>query len=209
MISTSGSVASEEVIDVSMGNKVFSALIQDGDTMIIANLANVNVSSPKKFDNHNDYLLYMKYRRYAGIVFPYAKEAIRIFNEADYATKEMKKRKRKRHLRKLAKELKIKFERPLKGLSKTQGKILIKMIERELGQSMFVLIKNTNGWWKAMYWNKASRIFGYRLKEAYKYGDDPILDIVLMDFDFSGTPVKVQSVNAHDGQNLKPSALLK
>ena len=127
----------------------------------------------------------MKYRRYAASVFPYAEEAVRIFNEAEYATRHMKKRKRKKHNRKLAKELRREFEKPLKKLSKTQGKILIKMIERELGKSMFKLIKNTNGWFKAAYWNRASRLFGYKLKEGYSFGKDPILDIVLMDFDIS------------------------
>lgn len=185
--STSGDLSQEEIVDLKVGNKVFSALIQNGDTIIIAQLKNVSISSPKKFNNRKDYRLYLKYRRYAGIVYPYAKEAIRIFNEAEYATANMKKRKRRKYLKRLAKELRKEFEQPLKKLSKTQGKILIKMIERERGQSMFTLIKSTNGWWKAMYWNKTSRLFGYRLKDAYRYGDDSILDVVLQDFDISSS----------------------
>lgn len=182
MLSTSA-LPKEDIVDVRVDGRVFSALIQNGDTIIIADLANVSVSSPKKFKNREEYYKYMKYRRYANSVFPYAEEAVRIFKEAEYATRHMKKRKRKKHNRKLAKQLKEKFQKPLKKLSKTQGKILIKMIERELGKSMFHLIKNTNGWWKAAYWNRTSRLFGYRLKEGYSYGNDPILDVVLMDFD--------------------------
>jgi hypothetical protein len=183
--SSSGAIENEKIIRLNVGNRVFSALLQNGDTIIVANLGNINVSSPKNFENHNDYLTYLKYRRYAGSVFPYAKEAIRIFDEAEIATQGIKKRKRKKHLKRLAKELKTKFEKPLKKLSKTQGKILVKMIEREVGRSMYDLIKNTNGWWKAMYWNKASKFYGYRLKEGYIYGNDRILDVVLMDFDIS------------------------
>jgi hypothetical protein len=178
-------IIEDEIIEVSVSGRVFSALIQNGDTVIVADIANVKISSPKNFKNREEYYRYMKYRRYANSVFPYAEEAVRIFKEAEYVTQHMKKRKRRKYNRKLAKELKQKFQNPLKKLSKTQGKILIKMIERELGRNMFQLIKNTTGWWKASYWNRTSRFFGYRLKEGYSYGVDPILDIVLMDFDIS------------------------
>ena len=184
MISTSA-LDHEEIISVGLEGRVFSALVRGKDTIIIADLVNVNISSPRDFKSREDYYRYMKYRRYAGSVFPYAQEAVRIFKEAEFYTQGMKKRKRKKHNRKLAKQLKSEFEKPLKKLSKTQGKIMIKMIERELGRSMYQLIKNTNGWWKAMYWNRTSRLFGYRLKEGYTYGKDPILDVVLMDFDIS------------------------
>ncbi|MEE9372739.1 MAG: DUF4294 domain-containing protein [Saprospiraceae bacterium] len=183
MLSTTGFRQIEEIIDVEIEGRVFSALIEDGDTIIVADLVNVNVSSPKRFADRTEYYRYMKYRRYAASIFPYAQEAVRIFKEAEYSTHGMKKRKRKKHNRKLAKQLKKQFGKPLKKMSKTQGKILIKMIERELGRSMYHLIKNTNGWWKAMYWNSTSRFFGYKLKEGYSYGVDPILDVVLMDFD--------------------------
>lgn len=180
-----GNVGQEKIVQVKMGKKVFSALVQDGDTIIIASLKNVAITSPKSFANQEDYLKYMKYRRYASSVFPYAKEAIRIFREAESETFELKKRKRKKYLRRLSKELETEFENPLKKLSKTQGKIMIKMIERELGESMFDLIKKTNGRFKAAYWNQSSKLYGYRLKEGYVYGHRPILDIVLMDFDIS------------------------
>jgi len=182
MIRTSA-LDKEEIVELEIDGRVFSALIEGGDTIIVANLKNVSISSPKKFANRKDYYRYMKYRRYAASVFPYAEEAVRIFWEAEYATQNMRKRKRKKYNKNLSKELRAEFEKPLKKLSKTQGKILIKMIERELGKSMYDLIKNTNGWFKASYWHRASKLFGYDLKDGYTYGDDSILDVVLMDFD--------------------------
>ena len=162
-----------------------SALVSDGDTLYIADLGNVNISSPRTFESREDYLKYLRYRRYAAKVYPFAKEAIRIFKEAEYATENLKKRKRKKYLRKLSKELQKEFQDPLKRLSKTQGKILVKMIERELDARMFDLIKNTQGKLKAFYWNQSSKLYGYRLKTGYIEGDNPILDVVLQDFDIS------------------------
>ena len=59
------------------------------------------------------------------------------------------------------------------------------MIERELDARMFDLIKNTQGKLKAFYWNQSSKLYGYRLKTGYIVGDNPILDVVLQDFDIS------------------------
>jgi len=167
------------------GRKYYTMLSDSGDTLYVADLGNINVSAPRTFDSRADYLRYMKYRRYAVKVYPYAKEAIRIFREAQIVSETMKKRKRKRYLKKLSKELSREFEEPLTKLSKTQGKIMVKMIERELETPMFDLIKQTQGRLKAFYWNQSSKLYGYRLKGGYQQGHNPILDIVLQDFDVS------------------------
>ncbi len=165
--------------------QVVSALINGTDTIVVAEIDNVNISSPRSFENRDDYLRYLKYKRYAAKVYPYAKEAIRIFKEAEHVSSTMKKRKAKKYMKKLAKELEQEFEEPLKRLSKTQGKILVKMIERELETPMFDLIKMTRGKLKAFYWNQSSKLYGYRLKDGYEKGQNPILDVVLQDFDIS------------------------
>ena len=118
-------------------------------------------------------------------VYPYAVEAIKIFRESERITHTMKKRKRKKHFKRLQKELKKEFEEPLKKLTKTQGLILTKMIEKELNTPMYTLIKNLRGRTTATFWSTMGRFYGYRLKDGYKEGQDPILDAVLTDFDIS------------------------
>lgn len=178
-------IKKDTIEQLKINGQMVSALISEGDTLIFANLGNVNVSSPRTFQSRADYLRYLKYRRYAAKVYPYAKQSIRIFREAEHVTNTMKKRKRKKYLRKLSKELQKEFEEPLKKLSKTQGKILVKMIERELETPMFDLIKMTQGKLKAFYWNQSSKLYGYRLKHGYVLGHNEILDVVLQDFDIS------------------------
>lgn len=168
------------------GQLVTLMLDEAGDTMYVAdNLMEVSLTSPRQFKNRADYLRYRKYLRYAAIVYPYAKEAIKIFNEVEYATNNMKKSKRKKYVKKLSKDLKKDFETPLKKLTKTQGLIMTKMIERETGRSMHALLKETRGGMSAGYWSTMSRFWGYRLKDKYTEGDDEILDAVLKDFDVS------------------------
>lgn len=179
-------VGQERMEKVVVDGQLLSQLITpEGDTLLVADLDDVSITSPRSFENKEDYLLYMKYRRYAVQVYPYAKEAIRIFREQEYVTKNMKDRERKKHLKELGKELKEEFEDPLKQLTKTQGMILTKMIERHLDTPMYDLIKDLRGGMSASYWSTAGRFFGYRLREGYIEGENPILDAVLQDFDVS------------------------
>ena len=175
----------DTIQQIVVNGQVMQALIDGTDTLYFVDLQNVSISSPRTFADRSEYLRYLKYRRYANKVYPYAKQAIRIFTEAQQASADLKKRKRKKYMKKLSKELEKEFEQPLTRLSKTQGKILVKMIERELDVPMFDLIKMTQGKFKAFYWNQSSKLYGYRLKTGYRLGDNPILDIVLQDFDIS------------------------
>jgi len=145
----------------------------------------VSVSSPREFESDEDYKLYRKYRYYAPKVYPYAVEAIRIFRETEHVTATMKPRKQKKHYRRLQKELKKEFEEPLRKLSKTQGYILVKMIERETDRPMHDLIKELRGGLTATYWSTMGKMFGHELKNGYIEGENPILDIVLQDYDIS------------------------
>ena len=170
---------------VSIKGKVYPVSIANGDTLVFANIADVSVTSPRTFDSDEDYKKYRKYKYYAAKVYPYAAEAIIIFRKMEFATKHMKKRKRKKYIKKLSEELKVEFEEPLTRLSKTQGKILVKMIEKELDRPMYNLIKDLQGKFKAFYWNQSSKLYGYRLKTGYIVGENPILDAVIQDLNIS------------------------
>jgi len=156
---------------------------ENGDTLLMASLDDVEVSSPRSFGSREEYLRYQMYRRYALKVYPYARDAIKIFREVEAEASDMKNRKRKKFMKEKHKELKEQFEDPLKKLTKTQGLILVKMIERELDVPMYDLIKDLRGGFTAFYWNTISKFYGHQLKEGYIPDQDPILDAVLNDLD--------------------------
>ena len=176
---------SEKRERILLDGEVVTALITESDTIIIADLDDVSVSSPRAFSDRNEYRRYLKYRRYAAKVYPYAVQAIRIFREVEYVTKNMKAGKKKRHIKRLQKEYKKEFKGQLKNLTKTQGKILIKMIEKELETPFYTLVKDLRGGMTATYWNQLGKLNGYDLKEGYIKGDDYIMDTVLQDFNIS------------------------
>lgn len=183
---TLAQVDQERMEKVIIDGQLLSQLITpEGDTILVADLEDISLTSPRSFDNKEEYLLYMKYRRYALKVYPYAKQAIRIFREQERATLDMKDKERRKYLKELSKELKEEFEDPLKNLTKLQGYILTKMIERELEKPMHTLIKDLRGGLSASYWSTTGYFFGYHLKDGYIEGEDSILDAVLQDFDIS------------------------
>jgi hypothetical protein len=178
--------ADVNLFETSLNGRVMTAMItENGDTLIMEKLDDISITSLRKFKSPEDYNKYMKFKRYAALVYPYAKEAIKIFRETEHATQTMKKRKRKKHIKMLQEELKVKFEQPLSKLTKLQGKILIKMIERELDKTIYTLIKGLRGRFVAFYWHNASKLYSYDLKEGYEEGKYEILDAVLQDFDIS------------------------
>jgi hypothetical protein len=123
------------------GRTYDAVITPEGDTMILTNLDDANITATRSFTNDEEYRKYLKEKEYAAKVFPYAKEAIRIFRELEYASKFMSKRERKKKIVELDKQLTEEFEKPLSNLTKLQGKILIKMIEKETGKPMYDLIK--------------------------------------------------------------------
>ena len=167
------------------GQKYTAMITENGDTLILADIEDISITSLRAFENDEDYLKYLKFKRYAAKVYPYAKEAIKIFREVEYATQNMKKRQRKKYIKELEKELEVRFEEPLKKLTKLQGKILIKMIERELDETMYNLLKGLKGRISAFTWHNTGKLYSYDLKEGYNEGTYKILDAVLQDFNVS------------------------
>ena len=171
------------------GQELQVMVTPEGDTLLIATaLTEASVSSPRRFESEEDRKLYRKYRYYAAKAYPYAVEAIRIFRETEEVTATMKPREARRHIRRLQKELKKEFEEPLKKLTKTQGYLLVKMIERDTGRPMYDLIKDLRNGVTATYWQTMGKLVGYDLKAGYVPGADPILDVVLGDYNVSHGP---------------------
>ena len=170
---------------VRIAGEIVEARVEDGDTLILAYLDEATVTSFRNFDSDTQYRMYMKKRRYAAMVYPYAVESIKIFRQIERETSDMKSRQRKKYIKELQKDLKKEFTDPLKSLSRTQGKILIKMIEYELDTPMYDLLKDVKNGFQATKWQTFGMLYGYDLKSGYIPGEDPILDAIMADFDIS------------------------
>jgi hypothetical protein len=143
----------------------------------------VIVKAPRVFANDEEYRQYMRYRRYATQVLPYAIESIKLYRKYERETEGMRKGEARKYARQLQKEVKEDFTDPLKDLTRTQGKILVKMIERHLDTPMYDVLKNVRGGFTATKWQTVGKLYGYDLKDGYSPGEDKVLDLILGDFE--------------------------
>ena len=168
-----------------INGRVLKVLIIDGDTLPVADFEAINFTQKRNFKNRAERKRYHQWRGYATKVYPYAAEAIRIFRILEEDTKDMKKRKQKKYAKGVEKELKPQYEEELKALTKSQGYILIKMVERELGRPFYEVIRQLRGNWAAFKWQSLGRLYGYNLKKGYSSSDDPLLETILQDLNIT------------------------
>ncbi|MFZ1423205.1 MAG: DUF4294 domain-containing protein [Saprospiraceae bacterium] len=157
--------------------------IRNGDTTIFAELEKAVVKPVKFYTEQKEQERYLKYKRYAAVVYPYAVHAVRLYNQLQTATNGQSEKERRKFVKNISYTLEEEFEKPLKNLTKTQGFLLTKMIERELDKPFYSIIKELKGGFTAFYWNQLGKMNGYKLKDQYHAGDDELLDSVLEEFD--------------------------
>lgn len=87
---------------------------------------------------------------------------------------------RKKYLRQLENDIFGEYEDDVRDMTITQGKLLIKLIDRETMNTSYELIKQYRGGLSAAFWQGIARLFGTNLKEDYDpYGEDAIMEIIV------------------------------
>lgn len=165
--------------------RIMRVRITGTDTIIVATIPEVIVKAPRVFANDEEYRAYMRYRRYATQVLPYAIESIKLYRRYEKETAGMRRGQARKHAKVMQKEIKEDFTDPLKDMTRTQGKILVKMIERHLDTPMYEVLRNVRGTFTAAKWQTVGKLYGYDLKDGYTPGDDKVLDMILGDFEIT------------------------
>jgi hypothetical protein len=155
----------------------------DGDTVTLVDVRAVVIFPPVEHKTRRQSIRYDKLVYNVKKVYPYAKAAGKqlAYYKSVLDTIPSEKA-RKIYMKKAEKELQAKFGDEIKGLTFSQGKILIKLIYRETGHSTFDIVKELRGGFTAFIWQTMARLFGYDLRNDYDPGgsDQAIEQIVLM-----------------------------
>jgi len=157
------------------------ALIINGDTVLQGVTPPIEIKSYRIYRSPKEKAAYEKLVRNIKKVYPYAKLAGIKLREYEVVLKAAPNdHERRKIMRKAEDELNAKFGTELKKLTYSQGKVLIKLIDRETGNSSYILLQELRGKFRAFLWQSLARIFGYNLKVKYDpYGEDAqIEDIV-------------------------------
>ena len=116
--------------------------------------------------------------------YPYALIAKEKFGIADSVLNSRKftSKQKTKYIKDFEKDLFKDFEKPLRKMTITQGGLLLKLIDREIGQSSYQIIREYRGGFNAIFWQGVAKIFGSDLKRPYdKFGEDKITeDLIIM-----------------------------
>jgi len=158
-------------------------IIVGEDTIIHRNIDEVLVLPQRKFKNKRQYRKYSRYVAKVKKVYPVAVEARKLLEkyEPQYYALEDNRDKRKL-MKQVEKELFAEHMDELKKWSISDGRILLKLIDRETERTPYTLIKEFRGGVSAVFWQGVARIFKNNLKSEYdpEEEDRVLEEIVLM-----------------------------
>jgi hypothetical protein len=160
-----------------------SAIIVDGDTIPVMYFDEVYIWGNKSFRNSAESRQWERLVRNVKKTYPYAKLAGIKFNEYNQKMAGITNEKVRKDMMKQAEnELEAQFGKELKDLTFTQGKILLKLIDRQTSNCSYDIVKEFRGRFRAFFYQSFARVFGYNLKVKYDPlgADADIERIVLM-----------------------------
>lgn len=157
--------------------KVWAEVI-NGDTVPSIRLPDVWVYADYPYKNKKQYEAWNKTKYNVKKVYPYAILAAAKLKEYNRIMEKMpNENTKKAYMKVVEKELKAEFEEPLKDLTTTQGRILLKLIDRETGNTSYELVKDFRGGFQAFMWQSVARLFGNNMKSEYDpTGDDVMIE---------------------------------
>ena len=156
--------------------KVYTAVYQ-GDTIPYAYLPAVTCYSNRVFRNNRQQVAWDRTKYNVKKVYPYAILAAAKLKEYDRVLAGMPESERAAYMKKAEQQLKDQFGDELKNLSVTQGRLLIKLIDRETGKTTYDVVKNMRGSFSAFMWQGVALMFNSSLKTEYDPdGDDRMVE---------------------------------
>jgi hypothetical protein len=159
-----------------------SMTVYNGDTIPTVKLPTVYVFKPLVFKNRRQQMAYNKLVRDVKRVLPISKEVNRAIIETyEYLQTLPPGKPREQHLKKVEKGLKQQYTPVMKKLTFSQGKLLIKLIDRQTHSTSYELVKAFLGSFRAGFYQAFASLFGASLKKQYQpNGEDQLTERVIL-----------------------------
>ncbi len=171
----------QDSLNLSDDHVVYRVLI-DGDTLLVSSIEEVIIFSRPKFKSRRQWRKYYRLVRHIKKVYPLAKMAGNKYDSISAHLMSMQTDKQRRiYIKLIEKDLMTEYEDDIRKLTITQGKILLKLIDREIGETSFDVLKELKGSFSAFFWQTLSRIFGQNLKSEFDpEGEDKLINEIMI-----------------------------
>lgn len=145
-----------------------TATLDDGEVVPLFPIEEVVVRANYVWKSEDARQQYLRLKRNVLRVLPYAIYAQKRYQQLDHdLALATNKREEKRLIKICEDEIKYKFNTEIKNLTISQGKILIKLIERQTGNTSYELVKDMKGGMTAFLYQGIAKVFGHNLKSTY------------------------------------------
>ena len=161
---------------------VARAVVIDGDTLWVADLDEVYIFPTKKFKIRRERRRYTRLIYNVKKAYPWAKLAgDKLAEMEDHMLSLETEKEQKDFMKLVEKELLKDYKDDLKKLTVTQGRILIKLVDRETGDTSYELVRELRGKISAVFWQALARLFGSNLKSEYEpEGEDRLIEEIVV-----------------------------
>ncbi|MBS3993668.1 MAG: DUF4294 domain-containing protein [Bacteroidetes bacterium] len=168
-------------------------IIYEGDTLVIE-LREVQLMEKMKYMSEKDRRYYLWFRKKVMNAYPYATyaaEKLAILD--DRLDKIPSKSRKKKYILMVQDYMEKEFTEKLKKMTRTEGRIMIKLIHRQTDETVFNLIKEYRSGWNAFWYNATAYMFDLSLKAPYdpvNVDEDFLIEQILQREFINGTLVE-------------------
>ena len=141
--------------------------IYEGDTIPFVTLPAIYCYGDRVFKNPKQRAAWDRLKYNVKVVYPYAILAAAKLKEYDRILSQMPEDQRNKYTKLAEKQLKEQFGKELENLTVNQGRLLIKLIDRETGKTTYTVVKEMRGSFSAFMWQSVAVMFGSNLKDEY------------------------------------------
>ena len=148
---------------------ILEFIVEGNDTIYIDQIRASKVYSRLPKMKGREWRQYYRLVHNFSKAYPYALVAKKLVIEADsvIAAENLKGIKREKYINKVQKELFDVFESQMRSLSVSQGALIMKLVDREVGKSSYNIIKGYKSGITAGFWQGIAKMFGTDLKKPY------------------------------------------
>lgn len=164
---------------------VIQKVYRDGENLPEIEIKEVNIFGEIKPENRFQAWRYERTVYNVKRVYPYAVIVREKLNKVNEDLKNIPDEKdRREYIRNFEKDVFRDYEGDMRGMTITQGRILIKLIDRETENTSYDLIRQYRGGISAAFWQGIARIFGSNLKSQYDpLGDDLLIERIVYEIE--------------------------
>lgn len=154
--------------------------VYEQDTIPFFQLRDVYVYPPLKFKNNKEWREYLRLVRDVKKVYPLAVMINNIIIETYEYMESLPPKERQAHIKRVEDGLMKQYKPQFKKLTFSQGKLLIRMIDRQTDSSSYEIIKAFAGGFRAKFYQSFAAVFGASLKKEYdKKGKDKLTERII------------------------------